>query len=294
MAAEYAKCSGCKCLRHITDEYEVYKGTRRKTCLKCKESRNKNRKLYQCEHGREKYKCKECGGGSICDHDRVRSKCKECGGGAICEHGRVRTFCKECGGGSICEHGRQKQQCKECDGSQVCEHDNIKNYCKECDGTSICEHKRIKYTCKECSGSLICEHGNIKDRCKECNPTGYLKFNLSARIRGALKSKKYKKSIEYLGCTIEQFKEHIEFQFETGMSWDNYGEVWHIDHIIPIKYEQGGKEPSLEDTIERLHWTNTQPMFAEENIAKSNKFIGKISEYDKAIKEQCVAFNAFK
>jgi hypothetical protein len=76
------------------------------------------------------------------------------------------------------------------------------------------------------------------------------------------------------------------------MSWDNYGEVWHIDHIIPIKYKQDGKEPSLEDTIERIHWSNTQPMFAEENIAKCNKFIGKISEYDKASKEQCLAFSA--
>jgi hypothetical protein len=44
MTAEYVKCSGCKNLRHETDEYEIYKGVRRKTCLKCKEKRCLKRK----------------------------------------------------------------------------------------------------------------------------------------------------------------------------------------------------------------------------------------------------------
>ena len=54
------------------------------------------------------------------------------------------------------------------------------------------------------------------------------------------------------------------------MTWENYGKLWHIDHIIPIKYEN----PTLEETIERLHWSNTQPLYADLNISKSNKFIG--------------------
>ena len=67
-----------------------------------------------CPHGRQRYRCKECGGASICEHGRERSTCKECGGASICEHGRVRSRCKECGGGSICEHGRERSKCKEC------------------------------------------------------------------------------------------------------------------------------------------------------------------------------------
>ena len=39
-------------------------------------------------------------GGSICTHGRQRSKCKDCGGSSICTHGRVRSTCKDCGGGS--------------------------------------------------------------------------------------------------------------------------------------------------------------------------------------------------
>ena len=53
----------------------------------------------QCEHNRQKSRCKECGGGGICEHSRIRSRCKDCGGTSICQHNRERRRCKECGGG---------------------------------------------------------------------------------------------------------------------------------------------------------------------------------------------------
>jgi hypothetical protein len=58
------------------------------------------------------------------------------------------------------------------------------------------------------------------------------------------------------------------------MTWENHGE-WQIDHIIPLRYEQDGVKPTLEDTIDRLHYTNTQPLWAADNIAKGNRYIGK-------------------
>ena len=55
---------------------------------------------WKCEHGRQRTKCKDCGGGiKKCEHGRERSKCKDCGGGSICEHRRRRTRCKDCGDG---------------------------------------------------------------------------------------------------------------------------------------------------------------------------------------------------
>ena len=73
-----------------------------------------------CEHGlKARSKCKVC---SACPHGRQRPKCKECGGSSICEHGRRRSTCKDCGGGGICEHGRRRSTCKECGGSaSICE-----------------------------------------------------------------------------------------------------------------------------------------------------------------------------
>ena len=37
-------------------------------------------------------------------------------------------------------------------------------------------------------------------------------------------------TIDILGYSALDLKEHIENQFESGMSWDNHGE-WHIDHV---------------------------------------------------------------
>ena len=79
-------------------------------------------------------------------------------------------------------------------------------------------------------------------------------------------------STEYLGCDIDTFKAHIESQFKEGMTWESHGE-WHIDHKIPLKYKRNGETPSLEEVALRLHYTNTQPMWASENISKGNHYI---------------------
>ena len=75
-------------------------------------------------------------------------------------------------------------------------------------------------------------------------------------------------STEYLGHNIKMFKKHIEQQFTEGMSWENYIE-WHIDHKIPLKYNN----PSLEEVAQRLHYTNTQPLWASENMSKGCLYI---------------------
>lgn len=174
------------------------------------------------------------------------------------------------------DKGRRLKTCKTCrdrwranKSKNKCLHDRQKSRCKECHGASICIHDRRKSQCKDCGGSQICPHDRQKSTCKECDPIGHLRQVVSSRIRDALKSNKTDHSIEYLGCTIGEFKQHIESQFKDGMTWDNYGE-WHIDHITPIKYDT----PTLEEVILRLHWTNTQPLWAAENIAKGNRFIG--------------------
>ena len=50
----------------------------------------------KCEHNRNKYYCKECGGSQICQHNREKSRCKECGGSQICQHNQYKSRCKEC------------------------------------------------------------------------------------------------------------------------------------------------------------------------------------------------------
>ena len=106
-----------------------------------------------CEHGvKQRSNCKVCG---ACPHGRQRCRCKECGGASICEHGRRRYRCKECGGASICEHGHQRYYCKECGGAQICEHGRQRSICKECGGSQICEHGRQRHQCKECPSPRV-------------------------------------------------------------------------------------------------------------------------------------------
>lgn len=72
------------------------------------------------------------------------------------------------------------------------------------------------------------------------------------RVLLALKANKSKRTLEYLGCNIELFKKHISARFEEGMTWENHGE-WHIDHKTPLYY----RNPTIEEVMERLHYTNT-------------------------------------
>jgi len=207
-------------------------------CPKCKCWRTEN--LFLNDKGRRLKTCGNCR--QINKLSKERNKC---------EHNRVKSKCKKCGGASICEHNRQKSHCKKCGGSQICEHNRIKSQCKECCGASICEHNRRKV------------------QCKECDPIGYLSSIVRNRTFKAIKSNKTEQTMEYLGCSIEEFKNHIESQFTEWMNWDNYGE-WHIDHITPLKYGN----PTLEELIERLHYKNTQPLRASDNMAKNNHYIG--------------------
>jgi len=265
---KYCKC--CKCTL-LTEKYFRInrKGEYNKTCNTCLERQRKNAKKNKCEHDRRRARCKECGGSEICEHNRIRSTCKDCGGSQICEHNSFRSKCKECGGSQICKHDRQRATCKDCGGTSICEHNRVRYQCKPCGGSQICAHNRIRSSCKDCGGSQICEHDKQRRVCQICDPGGHLKDVVSSRVRHALKSEKSKKSLEYLGCTIKDFRKHIEKSFIEGMSWENYGE-WEIDHIIPVKYEN----PTIEEVIERLHWTNCQALWRVDNMSKGNRYIG--------------------
>jgi guanylate kinase len=81
---------------------------------------------------------------------------------------------------------------------------------------------------------------------------------------------------EKLNYSIEDLKKHLEAQFQPGMTWDNYGE-WHVDHVRPeswFKYVDN-KDPAW---IECWSLNNLQPMWASQNIRKSNKYEGPYKE----------------
>lgn len=105
------------------------------------------------------------------------------------------------------------------------------------------------------------------------DPAFKLRKNCSVLIRSALQGNKRGVSIlNYLPYSIQELKQHLERQFDNKMSWDNYGQYWHIDHIIPqSKLLYINME---EDNFQKC-WalTNLRPLEAIENIKKSNKVI---------------------
>ena len=101
-----------------------------------------------------------------------------------------------------------------------------------------------------------------------------LRKRLSTAIRNCQKSGS---AVRDLGCSIEELKKHLESQFQSGMSWENWTtDGWHIDHITPLASFDLSDPEQLKKAC---HYTNLQPLWAEDNLVKSNKI--ELDDVDK-------------
>lgn len=81
---------------------------------------------------------------------------------------------------------------------------------------------------------------------------------------------KSKKTMQLVGCSMDELKSHIEKQFKPGMTWGNYGKNgWHIDHIRPCASFDLTNE---EQAKACFHFTNLQPLWWFENLSKGDRF----------------------
>jgi hypothetical protein len=150
--------------------------------------------------------------------------------------------------------------------------------CKECRNSESQKAKRREWyqRNKEQRQKKIKEYSlSYKERRKELHKERQskdinyrLKRSLRSRLYNALKNNLKKSSaVKDIGCSLDYFKSHLESRFKSGMSWDNYGE-WHIDHIVPISTFDLSKRS---EQLKACHYTNLQPLWADENIKKSNR-----------------------
>lgn len=183
--------------------------------------------------------------------------------------------------------------CKKCDIEKdisffYLKKDNKDGYstnCKECNiiysreyrekNTEIINEQRKEYREKNTE--------NIKKRNKEYHEKNKQEINekmknrlkndallkLTQRIRqnvcNSFRHKSFRKNnktANILGCSFEEFKLHLESQFEDWMTWDNRGLYngelyygWDIDHKIPLASAE-----TEEDIIRLNHYTNLQPL----------------------------------
>lgn len=132
------------------------------------------------------------------------------------------------------------------------------------------ENKQCKY-CNEIKNKDKFRHNRLK--CKDCErdePVEKFKRYIRTRIYNCLRNKnKTKHSVEYLGCSPVEYLKWM-LNYNENYNLDNHGEVWHIDHIIPLS------KFNLNDEIQQLiafNWRNTMPLSASENLSKNNKII---------------------
>lgn len=107
---------------------------------------------------------------------------------------------------------------------------------------------------------------------RSTDPFYSMKRRLRNRLYCALRETSWKKNTkftEYIGCTLAELKNHIENQFTDGMSWVILmtGAI-HLDHIIPLSSAK-----TQEELYKLCHYTNIQPLWAIDNIRKSNKMV---------------------
>jgi len=126
---------------------------------------------------------------------------------------------------------------------------------------------------KEAINAKACSYEALK---MASDPCYRITKTLRCRLRDALRDGTIPKgdsTKNLLGCSIEEFKEHLEMQWEDGMSWDNHGvHGWHIDHIRPCA-SFDLLDP--EQQRECFHYTNMQPLWAVDNLKKSKKWDGE-------------------
>lgn len=143
-------------------------------------------------------------------------------------------------------HG-YRHECKKC------KQENLYKYYQE-----VYNEKRREQKRNDIQYKLICNHRLYIYKCL------------------TQKNRKTKRSLLYLGCTLETLQKWLEFQFTDEMNWENYGKYWTIDHILPLsKFD-------FKDDIQiniAFNWKNLQPSI--DNFEKSNNI--RLYEYFNSI-----------
>jgi hypothetical protein len=113
-----------------------------------------------------------------------------------------------------------------------------------------------------------------KRNLRKTNPAYKIRTNISRCINKALRKQSSTKDGSCLSkfpYTMIELRQHLEAQFQPGMSWENYGQ-WHIDHIIP---QSKLLYTSMDDENFKKCWAleNLQPLWAVDNLKKGSKIL---------------------
>jgi len=129
--------------------------------------------------------------------------------------------------------------------------------------------------------SKLCSKKGIEESQFSGFPTSGKQFKIRNLIMSSIRKNIIKYTVEQqdalilkaLGYSVDELIKHLESNFKPGMTWANYGE-WQIDHVKP---ESWFDYQSTDDDDFKKCWSleNLQPMWAWQNLDKSNKYEGE-------------------
>jgi len=251
-----------------------------------------------CEITKKCTKCKEEKGIDLfgkrkTGRDGINSVCKECARVAGLERSTLEcakekevVVIKTCSKCKLEQSPEVFRKCSEC-------RDGLQQPCKSCrkiytDSTKdvrkikankyynenideIAEKSKI-YRLKNKISILEAQYKWINNKLATDN---FYKFKTNVRklFYENFKNSGYRKKTKtdrLLNCSFEEFKIHIESQFLSWMSWDNFGNAcganpdyncsWDLDHIVPLSLATTEEEVYL-----LCHWSNFQPLCSRVN-----------------------------
>ncbi len=272
-------CSKCK-VSKLLGEFHRHSRTKdglRTTCKACHcaevkaysvahRQPTRHDKTHRIKAGQEEKLCIRCNQwktyseyqqttGKKINKDGLRSACRECW--------RKRTH------KSTLPSDKQCTACgkiKPIDQFSKSRRDGCSSQCKSCKNLYT-----KKFYCKNrdkvLQRSRISQRVNYKR--KQANPRFRLSSCISKAIHRTIHGSKKKHWEDIVGFTFEEFRNHLESQFQPGMNWGNYGE-WHIDHKIPVSVFNFDKPEHID--FQRC-WAldNLSPLWAKDNMSKGAK-----------------------
>lgn len=116
----------------------------------------------------------------------------------------------------------------------------------------------------------LCRQRRERRKIRLKDPAFRLERNLRKRVYSAVRGRTIKsdQTAALIGCSFSNLRLYLARQFQPGMSWENYGPVWHVDHIKPCaKFDL--TDPEQQKAC--FHYTNLQPLWASDNLRKGAK-----------------------
>jgi transposase-like protein len=137
--------------------------------------------------------------------------------------------------------------------------------------TSLEQARMYKRRLQEEGGEAYQNYLEVKkntQRRRQSDPS--VRFGDKMRAALSSKIKNPNSNAQYLGTPITLIRAWLEMNFHDGMTWENYGTYWHIDHTLPLSAW------NLEDEKECMlcfSWHNTRPLTRSQNLRKSTKIL---------------------